>query len=186
MKTLYFITGNNGKVLEAKNKFSQFDIEIVQKDLGYPEIQSDALEEVALYGVEQIRKRFDQPFFLEDAGLFIDILEGFPGVFSSYVFHTIGCKGILKLMKETDDNSRKAVFKSVYAYSLPGSKPLLFVGECFGKISNKEIGENGFGYDPVFIPDGSSKTFGQMKVDEKNRFSHRGKSLQKLIDYLEK
>ena len=186
MKTLYFVTGNKGKVLEAKNKFSQVGIEIVQKNLGYPEIQADTLEDVALYGVEHIREKFGQPFILEDAGLFIDALKGFPGVFSSYVFHTIGCKGILKLIKEMDENSRKAVFRSVYAYSLPGSNPPLFVGECFGKISNKEVGKNGFGYDPIFLPDGSSRTFGEMNVDEKNRFSHRGKSLQKLIEYLEK
>ncbi len=186
MKTLYFITSNKGKVLEAKNKFSKVDLEIVQKNLGYPEIQTDALEDVARYGVEQIREKFDQPFILEDAGLFIDAMEGFPGVFSSYVFHTIGCKGILRLMERIDENGRKACFRSVYAYSVPGRKPVLFVGECLGKISKNELGEDGFGYDPIFIPDGSSKTFAQMSVDEKNWFSHRGKSLQKLISYLKK
>ena len=89
MKKLYFITGNKGKLIEAKKKFSEIDIEIIQKDIGYPEIQADSLEEVAIFGANDIQKRFDRPFFLEDAGLFIDGLNGFPGVYSAFVFYKI-------------------------------------------------------------------------------------------------
>ena len=89
MKTIYFITGNKGKLEEAKKKFSTVDINVVQKDLGYPEIQAETLEDVAKFGVEHIQKQFDRPFILEDAGLFIDALDGFPGVYSSYVFYSI-------------------------------------------------------------------------------------------------
>jgi len=184
MKTLYFITGNKGKALEAKNKFSELNIDIVQKDLGYPEIQADSLEEVARFGVEHVRKKFDQPFILEDAGLFIDVLDGFPGVYSAYVFYKIGCSGILELLEKIDNDKRKATFRSVYAYSEPSKKPEFFVGECNGTISDEELGKNGFGYDPIFIPDDETRTFGQMKIEEKNQFSHRGKSLEKLKNYL--
>jgi len=93
MKTLYFVTGNKGKVLEAKTKFLELDIKISQKDLGYPEIQADKLEDVALFGAEYIQKKMNKPFILEDAGLFIDSLDGFPGVYSAYVFYRIGCAG---------------------------------------------------------------------------------------------
>jgi len=184
MKALYFITGNKGKALEAKNKFSEIDIDIIQKDLGYPEIQADSLEEVASFGVDHVQKKFDQPFVLEDAGLFVDALDGFPGVYSAYVFYKIRCSGILELLENIDGEKRKATFRSVYAYSEPGKKPEFFVGECSGTISEKEMGENGFGYDPIFIPDGETKTFGQMETEEKNRFSHRGKSLEKLKNFL--
>ena len=183
-KTIYFITSNKGKALEAKVKFSPFNIDIVQKNLGYPEIQADSLEDVALFGLRDVRKRFNGSFFLEDAGLFINSLDGFPGVYSAYVYHTIGYGGILKLLANFDENKRKAYFKSVIAYSEPNKKPLVFIGECSGKISIKSLGNNGFGFDPIFIPDGEEKTFAQMDTEEKNRFSHRGKSLEKLINFL--
>lgn len=183
MKKIYFITGNKGKVLEARNKFSTVDIEVVQKNLGYPEIQADKLEDVAGFGVKHIQERFNEPFILEDAGLFIDVLNGFPGVYSSYVFHTVGCDGVLKLLKGFNDDKRRACFRSVFAYMEPRGKPLFFTGECYGKISTKMLGDHGFGYDPIFIPDSSSKTFAQMETEEKNCFSHRGRSLNKLIEF---
>jgi XTP/dITP diphosphohydrolase len=183
MNELYFITGNKGKVLESKKKFSEIGIKIIQKDLGYPEIQAENLEDVALFGAKNVLKKFDKPFILEDAGLFINSLDGFPGVYSAYVFYTIGCKGILKLMHNVDDKNRNAAFKSVYVYAKPGKKPKLFLGECLGAISFEERGDNGFGYDPIFIPKNSSKTFAEMNTDEKNILSHRGRSLDKLLDF---
>ena len=183
MKTIYFITGNKGKVLEAKKKFSEFDIEIIQKDLGYPEIQADSLEDVAKFGVNYIQKKFNKPFILEDAGLFIDTLDGFPGVYSAYVFYRIGCIGILKLLADESEENRRATFRSVFGYSEPGKEPRLFIGESHGTISKKTAGDHGFGYDPIFIPYGENKTFAQMETVKKNQFSHRGKSLDKLIDF---
>ena len=181
MNKIFFITGNKGKVLEARSKISTINIEVIQKNLGYPEIQSDSLEDVACFGVTHIQKQLNKPFILEDAGLFIETLDGFPGVFSAYVFHTIACKGILKLMEKTDN--RKAIFKSVFAYGRPNKKPKIFIGECEGTISLNEAGNQGFGYDPIFIPESETKTFAEMETVEKNSFSHRGKSLEKLIDY---
>ena len=186
MSTIYFITGNKGKLLEAKEKFSSMDIKIVQKDLGYPEVQADALEDVARFGVEHVKEQLDHPFILEDAGLFIDALNGFPGVYSAYVFHTIGLKGILDLLEEVEVNKRTALFRSVFAYGEPGQKSKFFVGECPGTITTREFGDHGFGYDPIFIPDGEKRTFAQMDANEKNRFSHRGKSLEKLLDFFKK
>jgi len=182
MKQIYFITSNKGKVVEAKEKFSKINVDVVQKDLGYPEIQAINLEDVALYGAQHVLKKFNRLFILEDAGIFIDSLDGFPGVFSAYVYHTIGCSGILKLMEKTEN--RDAVFKSVYAYGEPGKKPRFFVGECRGKIANEQRGSNGFGYDPIFIADGEKRTFAEMKTAEKNSFSHRGKALEKLIEFI--
>ena len=184
MKTLYFITGNKGKAQEAKTKFLDLNIDIVQKDLGYPEIQADNLEDVALFGAEHVQKKLNYPFILEDAGLFINELEGFPGVYSAFVFYKIGCSGILKLLDNLDKKNRKAIFKSVYVYNEPDKKPMIFSGECLGTITEKIIGQHGFGYDPIFIPDGETRTFAQMDTEEKNQFSHRGKSLERLKNFI--
>jgi XTP/dITP diphosphohydrolase len=184
MKTLYFITSNKGKVAEATEKLKSLEYNVVQKDLGYPEIQADTLEEVAQYGVEHVSELFDKSFMLEDAGLCIEALNWFPGVYSKYVFFTIGLPGILRLLES--EKKRDAVFRSVYAYSEPGKKPILVVGECQGTITRKPRGTNGFGYDPIFIPTGASKTFAEMSIDEKNQYSHRANALVLLVKALEK
>ena len=154
----------------------------MQKDLGYPEVQADSLEEVAQQAIEHVRAKFQQAFMLEDAGLFIEALQGFPGVYSKYVFFTLGLPGILRLLDEV--KNRKAVFLSVYAYSKPAKKPVIVVGECTGTISIEMLGKHGFGYDPIFIPNGAEKTFGEMTIGEKNQFSHRARALEKLVTKL--
>ena len=183
MKKIYFITGNKGKVHEAIEKFKPLKYSIIQKNLGYPEIQTDSLEKVAIYGVNHIQKEgITHPFILEDAGIFIEYLKGFPGVYSSYVYFTIGLDGILSLLQET--SNRNARFRSVIAYAEPTGDPELFIGECDGLITTEKKGTKGFGYDPIFQPLGSSKTFAQMKTEEKNHYSHRGKSLEQLYQFL--
>jgi XTP/dITP diphosphohydrolase len=184
MRTIYFITGNKGKLEEAKNKLSEVNIKVVQKNIGYPEIQADSLEDVASFGAKYIQKKINSSFILEDAGLFIESLNGFPGVYSAYVFYSIGCTGILKLLEEVDTDKRKACFRSVLTYVELNKKPRFFIGECHGKISTIKTGIQGFGYDPIFIPNGKTKTFAQMSINEKNDVSHRGKALKKLLDII--
>ena len=184
MKEIYFITGNKGKIKETSEKFKEIGIKVIQKNLGYPEIQTDSLEEVAKYGVNILKNKINHSFILEDAGLFIDSLKGFPGVYSSYIYYTIGLDGILNLLKNIDEIDRAATFKSVFAYCKPKEELQLFTGECKGKISFNKKGENGFGYDPIFIPEKSEKTFAEMSTKEKNSYSHRGKSLEKLFETL--
>jgi XTP/dITP diphosphohydrolase len=178
MKEISFITSNKGKVLEATEKLKPLGFSVLQKDLGYPEVQADSLEEVAAWGATHVQERFNQCFILEDAGIFIEALQGFPGVYSKHVFFTIGLDGILRLLESV--KNRTAVFRSVYAFSEPRKKPVLVVGECTGTITEKKRGKQGFGYDPIFIPDGAKKTFGEMSVTEKNQYSHRSKALEKL------
>ncbi|MBN1860788.1 MAG: XTP/dITP diphosphatase [Candidatus Thermoplasmatota archaeon] len=182
MKKLYFITSNKGKLQEALEKLQPYGYSVIQKDLGYPEIQADSLEEVVAAGISYLQSRCHDAFILEDAGVFIDALEGFPGVYSKYVFFTIGLSGILRLLEGIDN--RKAVFRSVYGYCEPGKKPMVFIGECPGQITTKKQGDHGFGYDPIFIPDGAHNSFAEMTVQQKNEFSHRAKALNKLIRIL--
>jgi len=102
------------------------------------------------------------------------------------VYYTIGCKGVLKLLAGQTGTQRTAVFRAIYALSEPNKKPVFFTGERHGHIALDEHGEGGFGYDPLFIPDGETKTFAQMTIEEKNMVSHRGRAIEKLITFLRK
>lgn len=174
---IYFVTSNKHKYEEIK-KIIEYEIEMIT--IPYPEIQANELEEVARYGVEYLKNKIDGEFFIEDSGLFIETLNGFPGVYSSYVFKTIGNEGILKLMERKEN--RKAKFISIIAYYNGSIK--IFKGECEGEIAQEIRGNKGFGFDPIFIPKGSEKTFGEMEKEEKNLYSHRGKSARKFKEYL--
>ncbi len=174
---LRFVTGNEGKQREVS---AMLPCEVVQHDVGYPEIQADTLQEVARFGLDWLRPRIDGPFMLEDAGLFIDGLDGFPGVYSSYVYKTIGIHGILQLLENA--GGRKAVFRSVIG--VYDGEQHFFTGECHGSIAREVWGEHGFGYDPIFVPEGSEMTFAEMQPTEKNRYSHRGSAVEKLSAYL--
>ncbi|MEM0493010.1 MAG: XTP/dITP diphosphatase [Candidatus Thermoplasmatota archaeon] len=186
MKRIYFITSNKGKYNELRHKIesSGYNIILEQKDMGYPEIQADTLEEVAEYGIRYIRDRCSDPCIIEDSGLFINALKNFPGVYSKYVYLTIGLDGVLRLMSDKKNEERSALFKSVFAYVDDKSEPVLFTGECKGLISDSIRGTHGFGYDPIFIPSGSDRTFAEMSTKEKNHYSHRGKSMDKLLLFL--
>jgi len=175
---MLFITGNRHKYEEIKRIIEEIDM----LSIPYPEIQADSLEEVAEYGIEYLKEKVEGDFFIEDSGLFIEALKGFPGVYSSYVFRTIGNEGILKLMENI--NSREAKFVSVIGYY--DGEVHIFRGESRGIISHQIRGNRGFGYDPIFIPEGCDKTFGEMEKEEKNEYSHRGKSSRKFREYLVK
>jgi len=179
---LLFATGNPHKFAEAKAILSRSGIHVKQYPHRPPEIQADTLEEIARHSVEQILAKVKHPIFVEDAGLFIHSLNGFPGPYSSYVLRTIGNAGILKLMEGAAE--RKATFCSAVAYAAPGQPCLVFTGKTQGQIAH-EIRGTHWGFDPIFIPiEGDGRTYAEMKTEEKNRLSHRAKALAKLANYL--
>ena len=175
-----FITGNKHKVVEAENIFKIHNIELEHIDLGYMEPQG-TLEEVALFGAKYASRELNISVIVEDAGLFINELNGFPGVYSHYVQDTLGNKGILKLMEGVDN--RTAEFRSVIGFCTPNSEPKVFLGKVDGIISTEERGNLGFAFDPIFYVESEEKTFGQLTTQEKNRFSHRRNSLTKFIEW---
>lgn len=175
---IYFVTSNKGKFAEAKEIFANLE----QRNIGYTEIQADTLEEVAAFGIMEVMKRLQCPVMIEDAGLFIPPLKGFPGVYSAYVQKTIGNSGILRLMQGLEN--RQAFFKSVVAYAGPDLEPVMFSGEVHGQIGFEQRGEKGFGYDPIFYINGES--LGEMETEEKNKISHRGASMRALKGWLDK
>lgn len=179
-KNITFITGNQHKVKEAKGIFDNFGIELEHADLGYPEIQGDLMD-VARFGAKHVAKRLGQPVIVEDAGIFIKALNGFPGSYSSYVQDTLGNQGILKLMSDIID--RYAEFRSAVGFCTPKTEPEIFLGTVKGSIGFKEKGKNGFAYDPLFTPVGYEETFGELTTQEKNEFSHRRMSLEKFAKW---
>lgn len=180
---IYFCTSNKHKLKEYKEILKEFGINVKKASLKLIEIQADKLEDVAKEKVKHAFEKIKKPVFIEDAGLFIQALKGFPGVYSAYVMKTIGCKGVLKLMKGV--KKRDAVFKSVIAFMEENQKVHLFCGECKGKISQTIKGSSGFGFDPIFIPLGYEKTFAQ-DINLKNKLSHRRKAIEKFIRFLKK
>jgi len=174
---IYFVTSNKGKYAEAQAIFK----DLVQMDIGYTEIQADTLEEVAFYGMKEVAARLEGPVMIEDAGLFVEALKGFPGVYSAYVQKTIGNSGILRLMEGVED--RQAYFKSVVAYAEAGAEPRMFADVVRGRIGFEARGKKGFGYDPIFYID--EKSLGEMEQEKKNIISHRAGSMRALKAWLE-
>jgi len=180
MRKIIFVTGNAHKVKEAGDILSPLGISVEQNNCGYPELQEDELEKIAAFGAEYAADHLGREVMVDDSGLFIRALGGFPGPYSAYVFDTLGNERILKLMDmETD---RKAVFRCVTGYCRPGEKARLFAGEVDGEISLVDRGEAGFGYDPIFAVGG--RTFGEMGDHEKNLLSHRYRALLKFAKWL--
>ena len=179
---LFFVTHNEAKYEEAKQVGLEYNLEIGWLNLEYEENQEDDIEEIALNSCKNLlkvnQKMKTKDFFLEDAGLFIDTLNGFPGPYSAYVFQTIANEGILDLMKK--ETNRKAYFKSVVALHHKGEISL-YQGITEGEIIYEKKGEKGFGFDPIFRPNSSNQTFAEMSLKTKNLYSHRQKSLRELF-----
>jgi XTP/dITP diphosphohydrolase len=179
---LLFATSNSNKVEEAKLILRNYPIEIQRIDLKGREIQAETVEEIAIASAQQVFKKIGKAVFTEDAGLFIKALNGFPGPFTAYVYKTIGISGVLKLLKDVKD--RRAEFRSAVAFCSREVKNICFVGVALGRISQKERGIHGFGFDPIFEPDGGgNKTFAEMTIDKKNAYSHRARAMKKFIEW---
>ncbi len=174
-----FVTSNKGKFDEFSKIAEKYGIEIDWVRQEYLEPQGDKLEFVAEKSAEMLANKISPPFFIEDSGLFIKALNGFPGVYSSYVFKTIGNDGILKLMEGVEE--RGAKFVCVIAYNDGDIR--IFKGEVEGRISKEKRGSFGFGYDPIFEYNG--KTFAEMG-DEKNLVSHRRRAAEEFFSWLAK
>jgi XTP/dITP diphosphohydrolase len=186
-RVVFFATNNVNKFNEVRRVLAEYKIAVGMLRVKTAEIQSDSLREIARTSAIDAFRKCNLPVIVEDAGLFIDALNGFPGPYAAYAYKTIGNAGLLKLMANVED--RKAIFQSVMAYYDGHSTPVCFEGEATGKITNKERrgnGKSGFGFDPIFQPAGSAKTFAEMTVEEKNGFSHRASAVRKFAEWYKK
>jgi len=175
-----FVTSNLGKVREFK-QILEPEIKVNHIKISYPEIRSEDSEKIARHSAKELADKFKKNIVVEDSGLFIKALNDFPGTYSATIHKKIGLEGILKLMK--DIKGRECAYKSAVAYCEPGKKPVSFLGTEKGKIAESIKGNFGFGHDPIFIPDGRSKTYGEMEnVEELKKF--RRMAVEKLRKYL--
>ena len=187
-KVVFFATGNINKFNEARSILSSYGIAVGMLRVKGDEIQSDSLKKIAQTSAINAYRRCHLPVFVEDAGLFIDVLSGFPGPYAAYVYKTIHNGGILKLMENLKD--RRAKFQSVIAYfDETLCEPECFDGESIGEITLTERraqGKSAFGFDPIFQPSGSGKSFAEMTIEAKNGFSHRAMAIRKFAEWYKK
>lgn len=178
---MIIVTSNKGKYREYKEMLGgQFNLKLLQ--MKYPEEQLDSIEKVAERSVYYLSGIVNDDFFIDDSGLFIEALKGFPGVYSSYVNKTLGNEGILKLMKGI--SNRRAEFRTCIAYY--DGKLNMFTGRVEGTISDVMRGVNGFGFDPIFIPARHKLTYAEMTLGEKNSLSHRYKATKAFLKFFTK
>jgi XTP/dITP diphosphohydrolase len=172
-----FASTNQNKFGEVQSILSLHGIEAVFARVELLEIQSDSLEVVAKEKVKSAFEKAHMPVIVEDDGLFIKSLNGFPGPYSSYVFKTLGNAGIIKLLDGLPD--RSAAFTSMIAY-YDGRNVVVFEGTVEGMIADR-IAEGGWGFDPIFIPAGTDLPFS--RLPNKNDYSHRRKALEKFASW---
>ena len=189
MHTLIFATNNRNKVAEIQSlvgsNFKIIPLKEAGIDIDIPE-PHDQLEANALEKAMTIFKMTNQACFSEDTGLEIAALGGAPGVKSArYAGENSNPQANIDLVlsKMTGVENRNAQFRTVICL-IWENQTYYFEGICKGQILNNMQGENGFGYDPIFVPDGASKSFANMTMEEKNTYSHRKKAVTQLFDFL--
>ena len=177
-----FVTTNPGKFREVSAKLAPLGIRLARRDRAYPELQADRLEDVVRYAAGIVANEVRGEFLIDDSGLFVEALGGFPGVYSSYVYRTVGPAGVLRLLHGRKE--RTARFETIFLLSKRGRRPQVFRGECEGTIARAAKGHGGFGFDPIFVPRGARRTFGEMSLAEKNAVSHRARAAEALARHL--
>jgi XTP/dITP diphosphohydrolase len=184
-----FATQNHHKIKEVQSLLGeQFQV-LTPADLGISEElpeDFDTLHENAMQKARYISDRFDVLSFADDSGLEVDALQGEPGVYSArYAGPEKNNEANMELLlnKLKDKNNRKAQFRTVIALAGFGEHKV-FEGVIRGEILHEKRGLKGFGYDPIFVPDGYSLSFAQMEKDQKNDISHRAIAVKKLVSYL--
>jgi XTP/dITP diphosphohydrolase len=189
MHNIIFATNNRHKLIEVQNILgNSFNLKSLE-DIGFlDEIPEDfsTLEQNASQKAWHIYNRYKTDCFADDTGLEVESLNGQPGVFSARYAgdHKNPEDNIIKLLGELHDKpNRKAQFRTIISFILDG-KEHRFEGIVMGKIVEHLRGNQGFGYDPVFVPDGYTQTFAEMDLSLKNRISHRGLAIKKLTDFL--
>ena len=179
MTDVTFVSTNPGKFREVQNLLTPFGVRTRWRRRTLPEPQAETLEEVVVAKLAAVR---DLPGYVlvEDSGLFIPSLRGFPGVYSAHFLKTWKFGPLLELLRLRD---RRAYFRTVAGLKR-GHRKWTFVGEVQGRIAERPRGRQGFGYDPIFIPEGGFRTFGEIPAAEKNELSHRALAIRQVGELL--
>ena len=172
---LTLVTSSRGKLEEFRSALAPMGIEVSHSDEECDEVQADSLQEVVLKCLDQLEDRGMGDIVIDDSGLFVHALKGFPGVYSAYALRTIGMGGILRLLEGCED--RSAHFECCIGASIRGER-FTVSGRSDGSIATAPSGRGGFGFDPIFVPSGYDRTFAEISITEKNGISHRGRAVQ--------
>ncbi len=175
MKKLYFVTGNENKLREAQKILG--DVEGLKSDL--PEIQDMDSQKIIEAKLKEAMK-IHPNVFAEDVSFELECMKGFPGPLIKWMLQSVGRRGIYDICRLHDNYNVTA--RAVIGLSLKG-KITYFEGEIKGKVCPPK-GESGFGWDPIFMPEGFTKSFAEMTETEKNKISHRRKALEKMKEFL--
>ena len=195
MRKVILSSGNKHKISEIKDILKGMSFEVVSKDdLGYTdfEVEEDGstLEENAFKKAEELHRLVKGIVIADDTGLFVDALNGDPGVYSArYAGELVSNEEnntlLLRNLKDVPTEKRTAHFKTVMAVIFEDGRRMSAEGRVDGTIAFEERGKNGFGYDPLFIVEDTGRTFSEMTEEEKNNVSHRARALRNLREKLE-
>lgn len=174
---MYLVTGNKKKFLEFQTKFS----EIKMIDIDLTEIQSMDAYKVIEHKLQEAKNQVDGSFIVEDTSWYLSALNDFPGVYAKDFLFTLGIEKISEIILNFKDHSAYA--KTLIGYIDDKGEEYFFEGIVEGKIVAPR-GDLGFGFDQIFIPNGSDKTFGEMNHVEKTKYSMRGRAIQKMMEHL--
>jgi XTP/dITP diphosphohydrolase len=179
---------NQGKIDEIKTLLKPFNIEVISSaelNIGDIEETGTTFSENAKIKAETTSLMCGLPCLADDSGLCVDALNGRPGVYSARYAPNrdfkLGMQKLLEEIEQTKSSNRKAHFSCCIAFAVPNQKTSVFEGRVDGTIADKPQGTNGFGYDPIFIPEGYEQTFAELGNDIKNTMSHRHRALEKFI-----
>ena len=193
MKKIVIASNNLGKIKEIKDILGNKEFEFLSmNDVGFHQDvveDQDSFEGNALKKASSVMEVIGEITLADDSGLEVDILDGQPGIFSARFSgenptDKKNNEKLLELMKHVPHEDRGAQFRCVIALILPDGRRFMAEGICRGKIAGEPSGNNGFGYDAIFIPEGLDKTFGELPNHEKNQISHRFKALNKLREIM--
>ena len=186
---LVFASNNNNKIKEIQQLLpSSFEVVSLQ-DIDCTEDileTADTIEGNAILKANYVTEKYGLNCFADDSGLEVDVLNGAPGVYSARYAgeQKNDDNNMNKLLSNLEnETNRKANFKTVICLNINGEQHL-FTGIINGKIIKEKIGDNGFGYDPIFVPDGYTKTFAELTMEEKSSISHRGQAVKQLVEFL--
>lgn len=157
--------------------------DLESRALDLPEIQSDDVTEIVLDKAQKAYAEIGQPVFVEDVSLVIDAWGKLPGPFIKYFIENVGAVGILRMLG-TETNRKVTAICALGCHD--GKMVHTFLGKCAGQISLEIQGDNGFGFDPIFVPEGETRSFAEMPLEAKNQISHRARAYAMLRDFLQK
>ncbi len=186
---IVFASNNKNKVQEIQNQVPESIQIVTLEEIGcFEDIEETGttLEENAIIKANYVTEKYNLPCFADDTGLEIEALNGEPGVYSArYAGEEKNSEANMQKVLENLNgvSNRKAKFKTVIALNI-NNEQYLFTGTVEGEIRNEQKGTNGFGYDPIFEPEYLGKTFAEMTLEDKNKMSHRGRAVEKLIEFL--